>query len=318
MTFAKYRAALPHLKDGLYLADGGLETTLVFHEGYDLPHFAAFTLLETVEGRDVLERYFTRHIDLAKDAGTGYVLDTPTWRASPGWGARMGLDDAAIDRVNRDSVARAMALRAAHETARTPIVISGVVGPAGDGYAPDRLLSPRAGEAYHRSQIESLCAAGADMISAYTITHAGEAIGIIRAGQAAALPVAVSFTVETDGRLPSGQPLGDAIAEADDATGGAAVYFMINCAHPTHFRDALDRGEGWLARIGAVRANASRMSHAELDAATELDAGDPQDLAGHYRDLIAILPGLRLVGGCCGTDHRHIEAISHRCLDHAA
>jgi homocysteine S-methyltransferase len=318
MTFAKYRDALPHLKDGLYLADGGLESTLVFHEGYDLPHFAAFTLLATTEGRSVLDRYFIRHIELARAAATGYVLDTPTWRASPGWGARMGLDAAAIDRINRDSVVCAMALRDANETVQTPIVISGVVGPQGDGYAPDRYLSPDAARDYHRPQIESLGAAGADMISAYTITHTGEAVGIIRAAQAAALPVAVSFTVETDGRLPSGQPLGEAIAEADAMTGSAAIYYMINCAHPTHFRESLDRDAAWLSRIGAIRANASRLSHAELDQATELDSGDPHDLADHYRELVAILPGLRVVGGCCGTDHRHIEAISHGCFHHAA
>jgi S-methylmethionine-dependent homocysteine/selenocysteine methylase len=148
------------------------------------------------------------------------------------------------------------------------------------------------------------------MVSAITMTYPEEAIGVVQAAQDAGLPAAVSFTVETDGRLPSGQAIDEAIEQADAETDGAPAYFMINCAHPTHFADALEAGAPWLERIGGIRANASRLSHAELDEAEELDDGDPDDLAARYAALRPRLPALRVVGGCCGTDERHIDAIS--------
>ena len=200
------------------------------------------------------------------------------------------------------------------ETTRPPILISGAIGPRGDGYNAEELLSPAVAEEYHAAQIASLADAGADLVTVLTMTHAGEAIGLVRAAGAVGIPVVVSFTVETDGRLPSGQALGEAIEEVDAATDNAAAYFMVNCAHPTHFEDVLCEGEGepWLGRIVGVRANASTMSHAELDEAEDLDDGDPADLAERYGSLATLLPALRVVGGCCGTDHRHVAAVSSR------
>ena len=125
----------------------------------------------------------------------------------------------------------------------------------------------------------------------------------------AAIPVVVSFTVETDGRLPSGQSLGEAIEEVDAQTEGAAAYFMVNCAHPTHFADVLEDDGGRVERIRGVRANASAKSHEELDQSDELDEGSPAELAEQYVDLTTRLRNLNVVGGCCGTDHRHIAAI---------
>lgn len=289
-----------------WLADGGLETDLVFHEGQDLPLFSAFVLLDTEPGRALLARYFDRYLDLAGAAGQGFALDTVTWRANMGWAPKLGLDEAQVRAVNRSAVALARDLREARDWADR-IAINGIVGPAGDGYAPEHLFAPKEAAELHAPQLEAFAEAAVDLVTAMTITHPGEAIGIVRRARALGLPVAISFTVETDGRLPTGQRLPDAIAEVEAATGGAALYFGINCAHPTHFIDIL--GGDWTRRIGLVRANASKLSHAELDEATVLDDGDPEDFGAQYRQLADLLPGLRVVGGCCGTDHRHVAAV---------
>jgi homocysteine S-methyltransferase len=316
MTSSDHR--LPQLGGGLFLCDGGLETTLVFLDGVDLPCFAAFPLLEREEGRDRVRRYFGAYLDTAAARRTGFVLDTPTWRANADWGEKLGYGRDDLGRLNRDSVAFARELARNYAGAAGPIVVNGVVGPRGDGYKAEVRMSAAEAEAYHRPQVEAFRAGGADMISAITMTYPEEAIGIARAAAAAGLPAAISFTVETDGRLPSGDSLKAAIEAGDAATGGAPAYYMINCAHPTHFEDALAAGGSWLDRIRGVRPNASTLSHAELDAATELDPGDPADLARRTRDLRRWLPGLCVVGGCCGTDHRHVAAICEACLDTAA
>jgi S-methylmethionine-dependent homocysteine/selenocysteine methylase len=312
----RYRRDLPMQGGGIFLTDGGIETTLIFLEGIALPHFAAFDLLATEAGRAALRRYYGAYVGIAKRDRRGLVLESPTWRSSPEWGSRLGYGEDALDAANRAAIELLAQIREEEETPETPMVISGCVGPRGDGYAPDRRMTADEAEAYHGRQVRVLAEAGADLVSAITMTHVEEGIGIARAAQAAGVPAVVSFTVETDGRLPSGMPLGAAVEACDAATGGYPAYYMVNCAHPSHFRDALEGG--WAGRIGGIRANASRMSHAELDAAPELDAGDPVELARDYRDLMARLPNLRVLGGCCGTDHRHVGEISHACGDFAA
>lgn len=311
---SKYRHDLPQLSGNRLLTDGGLETTLVFHDAMELPYFAAFTLMEEESGRDRLKRYFTRYIEVARQHGVGFVLDTPTWRANPDWAAKLGYDADRLADLNRRCVAFLVALRWQMETARTPIVINGVIGPRGDGYQPDRLMSAIEAEAYHAAQVKCFAGTETDMISAITMNYAEEAIGIARAASKAGMPVAISFTVETDGRLPTGQTLRDAIAMVDRETGKAPAYYMINCAHPTHFEGVLAEKGDWLGRIRGLRANASALSHAELDAATALDDGNPQELGGQYRNLLRILDKAVVLGGCCGTDHRHIEQIAGHCL----
>ena len=294
------------------LTDSGLETWLVFHRDTDLPDFAAFPLLDDPGGRDLLAEYFRDHLRVAAAAGTGAVLETPTWRANAGWGARLGYDAAALDRINRDAVVFVRGLAAEHRG--LDVIVSGNIGPRGDGYDPGELLSPEVAEAYHRPQIESFAAAGADRVTLLTATHAGEAIGIVRAATAVGLPVVVAFTVETDGRLPSGQELHAAIDEVDAATDRAALHFGINCAHPDHFASALEVDSAAIRRLALLRANASRASHAELDEAEVLDDGDPEELARLYADLARRHPHLSVLGGCCGTDARHIEAIARACV----
>lgn len=310
---AKYRDALPQLSDRLFLSDGGLETTLVFHDGMDLPCFAAFSLLQDAAGAAHLRRYFQRYLTLARERGVGFVLESVTWRASPDWGARLDYTPAALVAANRDAIGLLRELRDAFETPATPIVISGCIGPRGDGYVPGEAMTPGEAEAYHRHQITALAEGGADLITAHTLTTADEAIGITRAAGVAGIPAVISFTVETDGRLPDGATLAGAITRVDEETGMGPAYYMVNCAHPTHFGHVLEGGADWTHRIRGVRANASCRSHAELDECETLDAGDPLELGARYRELQALLPALTVLGGCCGTDHRHIEAVYAAC-----
>jgi homocysteine S-methyltransferase len=286
----------------------------MFRDGIDLPCFAAFPLLETGSGRSALARYFAPYLDEAASRGTGFVLDTATWRANPDWAAKLGYTTYALREVNRRAVAFAAELRLASRAPSAPIVLNGVIGPRGDGYVVADAMDASAAQDYHGLQIEAFRDSEADMASAITMTYAAEAIGIARGAREAGLPVAISFTVETDGRLPSGQPLREAVEETDAATEHYPAHYMINCAHPEHFEGALVAGEPWLDRIRGLRANASRKSHAELDAATELDSGDPEELGRQYRDLRTRLPRLTVFGGCCGTDHRHVGAICAACL----
>jgi S-methylmethionine-dependent homocysteine/selenocysteine methylase len=308
---ALYRDALPQLSGETLITDGGLETTLVFHERIELPEFASFVLMKDESGRDTLREYFRRYGRLAQENGVGLVMECVTWRANADWGAKLGYDADALDQVNRDSVKLFCDLRT--EFPVTKMVVSGCIGPRGDRYVVGDAMTADEAEAYHLPQVRTFAETDADMVCALTLTYAEEAIGIVRAAQACNMPVAISFTVETDGNLPSGQSLKDAIAQVDAATDGGPAYFMINCAHPTHFEKMLEAGEDWTDRLWGLRANASCMSHAELDNSEELDEGNPAELGEEYRALKGRLRHLTVVGGCCGTDHRHIEAICKAC-----
>jgi S-methylmethionine-dependent homocysteine/selenocysteine methylase len=312
----KYRNSLPQLSGDLFITDGGAETTLIFHEGIDLPEFAAFPLLKDSAGRALLENYFRQYIQIARDNRTGFILESITWRASRDWGRKLGYDDSQLAESNRQAIAMLESLRDELEDANTPIVISGCIGPRDDGYNPAAFMSATEAQGYHSTQIETFAATAADLVSAMTMTYVEEAVGITRAAQVAGMPVVISFTVETDGRLPSGQSLKAAIEETDKTTQGGPSYYMINCAHPTHFQDAVATDEPWLERIRGLRANASCMSHAELDNSETLDDGNPAELGAQYHALRQQLRRLNVLGGCCGTDHRHVEAICQSVLAH--
>ena len=314
---AKYRDNLPQANGGTFLSDGGMETTLIFHDGIDLPHFASFVLLDTEEGRQRLKAYYERYLAIARERRVGFVLDSATWRANPDWGARLGYDAVGLEAINRASIALLEELRAEWETPGTPCVVSGAIGPRGDGYKAGNMDAAEA-EAYHAPQVAAFAAAGADMVSGYTLNNIDEAIGIARAARAHAMPCMISFTVETDGRLVTGRTLRDAIETVDRETGGYPAYFMVNCAHPTHFMPALAAGERWINRIRGVKANASSKSHQELDESETLDPGDPADLGRRYQALRRQFPTMRILGGCCGTDHTHIGAICEACLPQRA
>jgi S-methylmethionine-dependent homocysteine/selenocysteine methylase len=303
-----YRDSLPLADGSLFLTDAGMETALIFHQGQELPSFATFPLLESEAGRDALRTYYEPFLELARTRGTGFILGGCTWRASADWGAGLGYDRAAMDAVNRRAIGFVEELRAGAPASPGPVVLEAPIGPRGDAYAPETMMSAEEAERYHSAQMQTLSDTAVDLITALTVAYAEEAVGMVRAARGAGLPVAVSFTVETDGRLPSGQSLRAAIEQVDAETDEAPLHYMINCAHPTHFEGALD-GEPWSTRIRGLRANASTLSHAELDEAEELDDGDPADLAARHVALRGALPNLTILGGCCGTDIRHVTKI---------
>jgi homocysteine S-methyltransferase len=254
--------------------------------------------------------YFDDFLAMAEAAKTGFVLDTVSWRGCVEWAPKLGLSQEGLLRLSTEAVRFAKSIRTDWQSRVPAILVNGVVGPAGDAYAPGKVPSVEEARALHGPQIRALAEAGVDMISAITMTNVSEAIGIVQVSQAEVLPVAVSFTVETDGRLPTGDSLGDAIQAVDEATGEGPAYYMVNCAHPDHFGDTVAGGATWSTRIGGLRANASRLSHAELDVAEALDDGDPEEFGQLHRQLAGSLPNLRVVGGCCGTDHRHVGHVS--------
>jgi homocysteine S-methyltransferase len=307
---SKYRHRLPQLKDqALFMTDGGLETTLIFHDGIELPYFAAFHLLRDDVGTDILRRYYERYARIAVKQGVGLILEAPTWRANADWAGKLSYDKQALADANRKAIGLMLEVRAAHETTASKMTISGNLGPRGDGYKAENKMTIAEACAYHATQIETFEHTDADMVAAFTMNYVEEAIGIVRAAKEHNLPVVISFTLETDGRLPSGDSLANAIARTDEATDRYPAYYMINCAHPTHFDHVLNSGAAVVDRIRGLRTNASRRSHAELDESTDLDAGNPVELGHQHVQLHAQLPKLSVVGGCCGTDHRHVQAM---------
>lgn len=312
---AKYRKNLPQLGKTLFLTDSGMETSLIFHQGIDLPHFASFDLMKNAEGRKLVDDYYSKHAALAKHKGLGFVLETPTWRANKDWGAKLGYTPAQLSQVNRDCITMMLDIRNRFETDRSPMPISGNIGPRGDGYRIDTKMSVKEACAYHAQQVKTFADTQADFVSGFTMNYTEEAIGIILACELADVPAMISFTVETDGRMASGETMREAVEKMDAATGAYASYYMINCAHPTHFDHAIAAGESWLTRIKGLRANSSRKSHAELDESTELDEGNPQELGVQYRALRKKIPGMTVLGGCCGTDFRHVEQICLACTE---
>ncbi|TDT18173.1 homocysteine S-methyltransferase [Ilumatobacter fluminis] len=301
---------LQSLRSTGFITDGGMETSLIFLQGLDLPCFAAFPLLDDEAGRTALAEYYAPYLVVATDRGLGMMLDTPTWRANPDWASLVGYDRDALDRVNRDAVAFVQQIAGSLEG--HPVVVNGAIGPRGDGYVVGSTMTVAEATNYHALQVRALSEAGVDLVTATTMNYVEEALGVAQACEDVGVPFAIGFTVETDGCLPSGQSLRSAIEQVDAET--APEYFMVNCAHPTHFSHVFGEGGSWLTRIAAVRSNASTASHAELDEADELDRGDIPGLLDEYVALRSVLPELRVVGGCCGTDHEHIAEISRALL----
>ena len=312
---ANYRKSLPQLlSPTVMLSDSGMETDLIFHEGFDLPLFASFTMLDDAVGREALRSYYRRHVQVAREAHVGFLFEAATWRASIAWAKQLGLDETAVADVNRRAIDLVVELRDEAGEMQGPMVISGLIGPRGDAYNPTQLMTADEAERYHAAQIETLARTEADLVTALTLTYAAEAIGIVRAARRAQMPVVISFTVETDGALPDGSSLGDAIGTVEDKTESYPAYYGINCAHPSHFLGVLDSREEWTSRIKMIRANASRCSHAELDEAETLDDGDPAELGREYAEIRARFPQINVLGGCCGTDVRHVRSIARACI----
>ena len=308
-----YRNSLPQAGHDLFLTDGGIETTLIFQEGLELPDFAAFHLLSSDEGFAALQKYYATYVALARDFGLGFILESPTWRANPDWGTKLGYSAAQLADANLRAVDLIERFLRESGDGSAPLVMSGCLCRRGDGYIADKPISPESAREYHSQQIGTFASSSADMVCAITMNYVEEAIGIALAAKEAQMPVAISFTVETDGRLPTGQSMKSAICQVDEATSAYPAYFMINCAHPTHFEGIAVEGGDWVGRIQGLRANASRMSHAELNDAPKLDSGNPEELGGQYAQFKSIFPNLNVMGGCCGTDHRHVTHIARAC-----
>lgn len=309
----QFRKALPQLSGDFFLTDGGIETTLIFLEGQELPDFAAFHLLKTKDGEAALRKYFRTYAGLAERFGTGLILESATWRASSDWASKLGYSAKETADANRRAISLLEEIRGEFKRNSNKVVISGCLGPRGDGYNPGKTMTAKEAETYHGNQVRVFEDGAADMVTAITMNYVEEALGIAKAAERAGMPVAISFTVETDGNLPTGQTLREAIKQVDTATSRYPSYYMINCAHPTHFERVLAQGESWTRRIRGLRANASRKSHAELNESPELDIGNPVELGTEHAQLKKRFGDLNVMGGCCGTDHRHIEQIATAC-----
>ena len=305
---SKYRSLLPQLTGDLFLTDGGTETELIYTLGFELPCFASFHLLNDNKGYAAIRNYYRRHADIAKKYGVGFILDSLTYRASADWGKELGYSEQELANMNHKAVNLLREVADEFETESSRMVISGCLGPREDAYLPEGNMTPAEAELYHLQQICTLDDAGVDMICALTLNESDEAIGITRAAQTRNIPVVISFSLEINGRLLDGGSLEDAINAIDKATNNGPAYYMINCAHPTHFENILEH-KNWTRRIRGIRANASSKSHAELGESVELEEGDPKELGFQNGELAGEFPHINVFGGCCGSNHRHVEEI---------
>jgi S-methylmethionine-dependent homocysteine/selenocysteine methylase len=312
---AKYRNQLPQLANIFFITDGGLETTLIFQEGVELPEFAAFHVLKDEAGCELMRNYFQTFVNIARKYEVGLILESATWRGSPDWFRKLGYSDQDVISVNRKAIELLCDIRDKYETEKSPMVIEGCIGPRGDGYNPKVVMSVEEAQAYHATQIDIISKTNADMVAALTLNYPEEAIGIVRAAKVVGMPIVISFTVENDGRLPTGKTLKEAIEFVDEATQSAPIYYMVNCVHPSILVHILNPEEAWVARIHGIKGNASKKSHAELNESKELDDGNPVEFGEYNRTLLNKLKNLNVLGGCCGTDYRHIEEICKACIN---
>jgi homocysteine S-methyltransferase len=303
------KATLPQLSGAVFLTDSGLETDLIFNHGLDLPDFAPFPLLETAEGRATLEQYFREHLDVASGRGMGVVFETPTWRASPDWGARLGYDLSTLAALNSEAVALLRDLRD-EAGSDVPFIISGNVGPRHDGYDPNAVMSVAEASDYHSWQVRVLATSGVDVVSAFTIDYVEEGVGIARAAAGAQVPSVISFTTDDRGALPDGTSMARAIERIDAEAITPPAYYMLNCTHPQHVTRMLSEGGAWRERVRGIRANASPLGLVEPPEGQPLDPGDVAGFASAMQQVNQLAPSITILGGCCGTDVRHVRAVA--------
>jgi len=310
---AKYRNDLPQMSGDLFLRDGGLETTLFFKKGFPLPEFASFNLVNDDDGREVISSHLRSFAAVARDHSVGLILGTPTWRASRDWGTKLGYTAETLADAIHKSVELVVEIRNEFENANTPIVIEGTMGSRTDGYNPKEFMTAEQAEEYHRTQIGTFVDTDVDRVTAFTLSYVDEAVGVVKAARSSKMPVAISFTLGTDGCLPTGLNLVDAIEQVDTAAGGGPDYYMINCVHPVYFTETLASGDPRLKRVQGLMPNASSKSHEELDEAKELDEGNPAELAEQLHEIRKGMPWVNILAGCCGTDSRLAKAICEAC-----
>ncbi len=295
---------LPHETDRKFLVYAGTGTDLIFNHGVELPGFASFPLLENPETRAILAQQMRDLVELSADMGLGCILDAPTWMANADRAAPLGYDAERLRAVNKDGVALMEEVR--QGSGRDDVLVSACIGPRYDPYADIPPISVGQARAYHNAQLSALKETSVDLVTGYTFNRTGEAAGCILASQDIGLPIIMSLVVETDGCLADGTPLIDAIDQIEAQTDGSALFYMVNCAHPTHFADVIKAHP----RLKGVVANASSCSHAELDEAEELDDGDPVQLGQEIAAAMRDNPSIQVFGGCCGTDMRHLKQMA--------
>lgn len=314
---AKYREHVGELlRNGVVLGDSGLETTLIYDEGWELPCFATFPFMKSERGRQRLKQYWMDHIDFAENSKcSSFLLGGIGWRCNRDWGTKLGYSQSALDEFIRLSVSDQIALRAEKETDRIKILLVGNMGGRGDGYKPESLMTSEEARDYHRHQISTYKALEIDVLLFNTVSYIDEALGVAEAAKCLDMPILLSFTLEMDGCLPSGQTLADAIRSIDTATNSYPIGYLINCVHPGQALDHLlcYRSEAWTCRLLGVKGNASRKSHAELNDSLTLDRGDVEDFGECYRQLREVYPGMNIFGGCCGTDLDHLRSLCQHC-----
>jgi len=309
----KYRNALPQLSGEIFLTDGGTETDLIYNKGFELPCFASFHLLNNNAGYQAIREYYRGFARMAQVNQVGFILCSLTYRASSDWGDELGYSENELADMNHKAIDLLRDIAEEFETEASKMVISGCLGPREDAYMPNGSMTPEESEYYHSKQISTLAAAGVDMITALTLNEIDEAIGITHAAQSIELPVVIAFSLETDGTLLDGGSLEEAIKRVDAATDIGPAYYMINCAHPTHFENILG-DQSWVSRIRGLRANASCKSHAELSESDKIKGGDPVEFGEQNATIANRFRHLNVFGGCCGTDHRHVEEICKKLL----
>lgn len=311
---AKYRQALPQLNGKMMLTDGGTETYLIYKQNLEIPHFAAFHRLADESGYGIIEDYYRKHASVAAKHNVGLIFCSLTYRASRDWGELLGYSPDALAAINHKAIAMFRNIAAEFESPQSPMVMSGCIGPRGDGYNLDLKMSAEEAQEYHAEQIGTFDEAGIDMVTGLTLSEVSEAVGIALAAKEWDIPSVISFTVNQEGRMKTGQSLRQAIEEVDERTDNAPAYYMINCAHPDDFLPGLDDDE-WVKRIRGIRSNASNLDHGVLCQLGHLEEGDPVALAEQHGSISRRFPHINVWGGCCGTDHVHIEHICKRVLE---
>ncbi len=287
----------------LVLTDGAIETRAVYEFHRDLTDLEVFTLLGDAQGREILHTIYSTYAQIAAKFNVPMQLGTPTWRASRNWTGD-------VAEVNAQAVAL---VREVASSTGARVVIAGVIGPSSDGYDPSGALNTEDAVTYHREQASALASAGVDLLYAPTFPVTDELQGAARAMSEMKLPFAVAPMLHADGKMPDGTTLAAAIARLDEDAAARPWHYMLGCLYPTHAATALEslfRSAPALAhRVVGLKANGSPLPPESLDGSTTLQTTAPDVFA---RDLWECAQnfGLHVLGGCCGTDTRHIEALA--------
>lgn len=275
-------------------------------------HVVNSALIYDKSGRAALEAIYRQYLDIGQRYQLPLLLSTPTWRAGRERIAAAGL--AGRD-VNGDNSRFLAELRDSYGDYARQVAICGLMSCRGDAYKPAEAMSANAAGDFHSWQANALAAAGVDFLLAATLPALSEAIGLARAQAATGLPYLISFVARPEGTLLDGTPLDTAIATIDVAITPRPLAYLINCTHASIFRSALlnERNSSPLvrARIIGLLANTAALSPDELDESAELVEEAPEVFGNSVAALRDEL-NMKVLGGCCGTDERHIDCLAGR------